>query len=60
VDGQFVDDVRHRRRADRIETEMNVKDVELVMVSRDPLGIEHQWRPPTAGHFPSVGGDRIG
>ena len=56
---QFLLDLGEHRRADGVKAEVHVKHIEPMVVFPDPLRIEHQGRPPAAGHLAAVGGDRI-
>ena len=56
---QFLHDLGEHRRANGVKAEVHVKHIEPMVVFPDPLRIEHQGRPPAAGHLAAVGGDRI-
>ncbi len=54
--GEFGDDVLQLLRADRVESEMDVEDVEFLVVVAHPARFENQRRPPAPGTLrPSAG-----
>lgn len=51
---QFLDHLGQRIGGDRIESEVNVKHVEVGVVGTDPARLEHQRRPPPTGYGAAV------
>ena len=45
--------------ADGVEAEVDMEDVELVVMLLNPRWVQHQRRPPAAGHRAPVGGHGV-
>jgi hypothetical protein len=59
VHRELLHDIGQILRAQRVETEMDVEDVEPMVVVGDPAGLEHQRRPPATRYLAPVLGDRV-
>ena len=58
----FLEFLHHRGEhvgTDRVEAEVHMENVELVVIRTHPAGLEHQRRPPSPGHGATVLRNRI-